>query len=62
VLVNFAASARAYELSAGELEVADEGLARVRGTLPGEAFADEWSRGEQMDLDAAVSAAVRSLD
>jgi hypothetical protein len=56
------ASARTYELSAGELEVADEGLARIRGALPAEAFASEWSRGEQMDLDAAVTTALQSLD
>jgi hypothetical protein len=56
------ASARAYELSAGELELADEALALTRASLPAETFVDEWSRGEQMDLDAAVAAAVQSLD
>jgi hypothetical protein len=56
------ASARAYDLSAGEVELADEGLARIRGTLPAEEFAGEWSRGEQLHLDAAVTAALKSLD
>ena len=56
------ASQRAYDLSAGELEVADQGLARVRTTLPAGEFAREWSRGEAMDLESAVSAALQSLD
>jgi hypothetical protein len=49
-------------LSAGELELADEALALTRASLDAETFADEWSRGEQMDLDAALAAAVQSLD
>ncbi|MEN3312284.1 MAG: hypothetical protein V7645_1613 [Actinomycetota bacterium] len=56
------ASARAYELSAGEVELADEGLARIRRTLPAEEFAGEWSRGEELHLDAAVTTALESLD
>jgi hypothetical protein len=56
------ASSRAYELSAGEVELADEGLARIRGTLPAKEFAGEWSRGEQLHLDAAVTTALKSLD
>jgi tetratricopeptide (TPR) repeat protein len=56
------ASARAYVLSAGELELADEALALTRASLGAETFANEWSRGEQMDLDGAVTAAVQSLD
>jgi hypothetical protein len=45
-----------------DVELADEALALTRASLPAETFVDEWSRGEQMVLDAAVAAAVQSLD
>lgn len=58
----FLAAERAYKPSAGELEVANEALEQARSALGAVTFADEWSRGEQLDLDAAVATALQSLD
>jgi hypothetical protein len=58
----FLAAERAYKPSAGELELADAALEEARAALGGVTFADEWSRGEQLDLDAAVATALQSLD
>jgi hypothetical protein len=32
-----------------------EALALTRASLPGETFADEWSRGEQMDVPRLIA-------
>jgi predicted ATPase len=56
------AASREYDLSAGELAIADEVLATSRSSLGDEAFIEAWSRGEQMGLDAAVTFALESLD
>jgi predicted ATPase/class 3 adenylate cyclase len=58
----FLAAERTYKPSAGELELADAALEEARAALGGVTFADEWSRGEQLDLDAAVATALQSLD
>jgi predicted ATPase len=56
------AVSRDYDLSAGELAVADEALASARSSLGEEAFIHARSRGEEMSLDAAVTLALESLD
>lgn len=56
------ASERAYELSAGELELADASLSDLRATLDTETFAQEWALGEHLDLQTAVAIALQSLD
>jgi predicted ATPase/class 3 adenylate cyclase/Tfp pilus assembly protein PilF len=55
------AAARAYELSALELELADAALAAARDSMPDDIYADEWLRGEQLDVDTAISLALKFL-
>jgi predicted ATPase/Tfp pilus assembly protein PilF len=56
------AAARGYEISAKELELADDALTALRRTLGESAFAQEWSRGEQLSRNAALELALQSLD
>jgi hypothetical protein len=56
------AAARGYEISAKELELADEALARARAVLDEPAFAEESSKGAQLSRDAALELALQSLD
>jgi tetratricopeptide (TPR) repeat protein len=51
------ADARGYELSTLELELADTALA----SLPREVVQKEWARGEELDLEAAMTLALESL-
>jgi hypothetical protein len=55
-------SAHGFELEGAERDLADGALSRVRPMLGPDAFAREWSRGEDLDLDAAVDEALRALD
>jgi hypothetical protein len=55
------AEARGYELSALELEVADEALALAREALQDDAAESERQRGAELDLDEAVELALASL-
>ena len=56
------ASARGYELSAKEVEVAEEALAVARAEVGESAFAEEWAFGERLSRDAALELALQSLD
>ena len=56
------AAGRGYEISALELERADEALERTKAELDEDAFTEEWARGEQLSRDAAVQLALQSLD
>jgi predicted ATPase/class 3 adenylate cyclase len=55
-------SAHGFELEGAERDLADGALSRVRPMLGPDAFTHEWSRGADLDLDAAVAEALRALD
>jgi hypothetical protein len=51
-----------YELGAVERELADVAQVRLEPMLGSDSFTREWSRGESLDLDAAVDEALGALD